>query len=204
MKYSLPIRIVKGRYPVITQEFGNQSNNPWYELNGVKFDASSQGGHNGTDIVIRGGKNQATDTYGTELVNPFPNALPTKVWWDSAMSTKGNGIQIQMKDERGQIRILCWHCSECHFQEEYKEGDTIGYVGNSGLVTPKPSFTNVHAGAHLHLGAWINGVMVNPREIFDFTKWYVSDVDTSIEKDLPPIQYFINIVMNSIKSLFSR
>lgn len=201
MKYPLPIKIVKGRFPVVTQEFGNQSNNSWYESNGIKFDATSSGGHNGTDIVIGGGKTQSVDTYGTELVCPFPKGLPTKVWWESPMSTKGNGIQIQTRDERGTIYILCWHCSECKFAEEYNQGDTIGYIGNSGLVNPAPSYFSVHAGAHLHLGAWINGVMVNPRDIFDFTQWFVSDVDTGVEKDLPPFQYFINKFANSIKNL---
>lgn len=203
MKYPLPIEIVKGRYPVITQEFGDTTNNQWYEQNGINFDTRSNGGHNGTDIVIGGGGHQATDTYGTKLVCPVPKANATRVWFESPMSTQGNGIEIQWNDVRGFCQALCWHCSECNFQEEYKEGDTLAYMGNSGLVSPAPSFYAVHNGAHLHLGTWINGVMVNPREIFDFTRWYVSDTDTSVQKDLPPFQYFLNQLMIEIKHLFS-
>jgi murein DD-endopeptidase MepM/ murein hydrolase activator NlpD len=202
MKYPLPLEIVKGRFPFVTQEFGNQTNNAWYIANGIKFDASSGGGHNGTDIVIAGGKNQATDTYGTKLVNPFPKALRNKVWFEDAMSTQGNGVKVQFTDERGVIKMIVWHCSECNNQEEYNLGDTLGYIGNSGLVTPKPTVWNAHAGAHLHLGVYINDVLANPRDVFDFTKWTVSNTDTSIEKDLPPIAYFLNQIRITLSSIF--
>ena len=202
MKYPLPLEIVKGRFPVVTQEFANLSNNAWYVANGIKFDASSGGGHNGTDIVIGGGKNQATDSYGTKLVNPFPKALKNKVWFDEPMSTKGNGVKVQHTDERGTIKMVVWHCSECNDQEEYKKGDTLGYIGNSGLVSPKPSVWNAHAGSHLHLMTYVNDVLVNPREVFDFKKWTVSKVDTSVDKDLPPISHFLNQIRISLSSLF--
>ena len=184
MKYPLPIEIVKGRYPVVSQEYGDKRLVEWYKANGVNVDE-----HNGADIVISGGQ-QAT--YGTKLVCPVPNALLDKVWFTHALSTQGNGVRIRWQDERGSVQCMVWHCSECNQQGEYKEKDTLGYIGNSGLVTPKPSVWNVFSGVHLHLGTYVNGVLVNPREIFDFTKWYVSETDTSVSKDLPPFVYFIN------------
>jgi murein DD-endopeptidase MepM/ murein hydrolase activator NlpD len=198
MKYPLPLEIVKGRYPVVTQEFGDASRVAWYKANGVDINA-----HNGTDIIIGGGKNGPVDTYGTKLVCPFPTGLRNKVWYTEPLSTQGNGVRIQFSDERGVIKMLVWHCSECNNQEEYKQGDTLGYIGNSGLVDPKPTFANVHAGAHLHLGTFVNDVLCDPREIFDFTKWFISDVDTSVQKDLPPFQFFINKIRASLTSLFN-
>jgi murein DD-endopeptidase MepM/ murein hydrolase activator NlpD len=199
MKYPLPIEVVRGRRPTVTQEFGNHTNDAWYKANGVNLDNT---GHNGTDIVITGGKNRSVDTYGTKLVCPVPNASLTKLWWaHEALNTKGNGIEIQWKDERGLIYVLCWHCSEVvEGKDTFKKGDPLGYMGNSGLVSPKPSYFAVHNGAHLHLGTWINGVLVNPREVFDFEQWFTTEVDTGIAKDLPPIQYFLNQVVLSLKS----
>jgi len=193
-KYPLPIEIVRGRIPIVTQEFGETKNVAWYKANGVNVDS-----HNGTDIVISGG---SVATYGTKLVNPFPKALVNKVWFESPLTTKGNGVKIQFTDERGKISTVVWHCSECNYQEEYLERDTLGFIGNSGLVTPAPTFAAVHNGAHLHLMSYVNDVLVDPREIFDFTKWYVSETDTGVVKDLPPIQHFLNIISGKIGSMF--
>lgn len=199
MKYPLPIEIVKGRYPLVTQEFGDPSNAAWYQRNGVNITS-----HNGTDIVIRGGKHQETDTYGTRLVCPVPKGVVDGIWDENdPMSTKGNGIEIHWKDEHGFCQMLVWHCSEVvHYADEFLEGQTLGFMGNSGLVSPPPTFANVHNGAHLHLGLWINGVLSDPREVFDFTKWFVSDQDTSVEKDLPPFQYFLNKIRIALSGLF--
>ena len=198
MKYPLPIEIVKGRFPVITQEFGNHSNDTWYASNGIYLQDT---GHNGTDIVIGGGKKQTTDTCGTRLVCPVPVALKNKVWFTEPMSTQGNGVKVQWNDERGVVKMTVWHCSETNEQWEYKEGDTLGFMGNSGLVYPKPSVWNAHAGSHLHLMTYVNDILVDPREIFDFSQWYVSDVDTSVEKDLSPIQFFLSQISDILKGL---
>ena len=192
-KLPLPLEIVKGRYPIVTQEYGDQSNVAWYKANGVNIDA-----HNGTDIVISGGD---VATYGTKLIAPV-KCLRNKVWFTDPMSTQGNGVKVQWSNELGQaVKMTVWHCSECVNQEEYKKGDTLGYIGNSGLVSPAPTFFGVHKGAHLHLMTYINDVLTNPREVFDFNKWTVSETDTSKEKDLPPFQYFLNKISQSISAL---
>jgi len=198
MKLPLPIEIVKGRRPHITQEYGNTSFADWYKSNGINIDA-----HNGTDIIIIGGKAQGQDTYGTRLVSPTNSTL-TRTWFTTPMSTKGNGIELRWDDERGAIHMLLWHTSELNTQNTYKEGETLAYIGNSGLTSPSPSVWNVYAGSHLHLGTFINGVLCNPREIFDFDKWYVSETDTSIEKDLSPFQYYINQILSTIKGLTGK
>ena len=194
MKYNLPIEVVRGRKPIITQEFGNMSNNAWYAANGI----DTAIGHNGTDIVISGG---AIATYGTRLVCPVPKALLNKVWYTEPLATKGNGVKVQWNDERGVVKMTVWHCSETFYREEYQEKDTLGFIGNSGLVRPAPTYSSVHAGAHLHLMTYVNEVLVNPREIFDFNKWYISDKDTGIVKDLPPFQYFINKIAEALKNM---
>lgn len=196
MKYPLPIEVVKSRFPILTQEYGNTSNNAWYKKNGIDIEA-----HNGADFVISGG---AVATYGTRLVCPVPNARATRLWWESPMSTKGNGIQIQWSDENGFCQAILWHASEVNFLEEYKEGDTLGYMGNSGLCKPPHTVWNVHAGSHLHLGTWINGSMVDPREIFDFAKWFTSEKDTGVEKDLSPFPYYLSKIFDIMRELFLK
>ncbi len=193
IKYPLPLEIVRGRYPVITQEFGDPTRAQWYKDHGVNIDA-----HNGTDIVIGGGKQSAKDTYGTRLVCPVPHAQFNALWFSGPVSTQGNGVKVQWNDERGTVKMLVWHCSECITQSSYQEKDTLGFIGNSGLTNPAPSIYNVFAGAHLHLGTYVNDVLCNPRDIFDFTKWYVSDFDTSVEKDLPPFTWAIQKIKDAI------
>ena len=193
MKYPLPLEIVRGRYPIVSQEFGDPSRAEYYKAHGININA-----HNGTDIVISGG---SSNTYGTKLVCPAPTALLNKVWQLDPMSTSGNGVQCQWQDERGTIKMTVWHCSETNRQSEYKLGDTLGYMGNSGLVDPVPSVFNVFAGSHLHLGVKINDVLADPREVFDFTKWTVSETDTGIEKDLPPFLFYLSKIAKEILTL---
>lgn len=196
MKLPLPIEIVKGRYPVVTQEWGDTSRVEYYRAHGLNITA-----HNGTDIVIGGPGDGGRNTYGTKLVCPA-DALRNATWFTSPLSTQGNGVKVQWQDEeRGTIKMVVWHLSEVNRQEEYKKGDLLGYIGNSGLVDPPASVWNVFQGSHLHLGTWINNVECDPREIFDFSQWHVSETDTSMEKDLPPFVYFINKVREGIASL---
>lgn len=192
-KLPLPLEIVRGRYPIVTQEFGDTAKAEWYKANGININA-----HNGTDIVISGGP---VATYGTKIICPA-KALRNKVWFTDPMSTQGNGVKVQWQNENNEVvKMTVWHCSECVSQEEYQRGDTLGYIGNSGLVDPKPTFSSVHNGAHLHLMTYINEVLCNPREVFDFGRWIVSETDTSKEKDLAPFQYFINKISESLKKL---
>lgn len=195
--YKLPLEIIKGRRPFVSQEFGNHSNDAWYAANGLNFSAT---GHNGTDIIIVGGKNVNTDTYGTKIVCPFPNATLGRVWFEGAMNTKGNGVEFFYNEPKRQIKVKVWHCSECDTQPEYKEGDAVGYIGNTGLCSPAPTFWSPYAGSHLHLMTYIDGNLCNPREIFNFTKWYVSDTEDT-KKDIPPLQWALDFFKSLLANM---
>lgn len=196
MKLKLPLEIVAGRFPIVTQEFGDQSNVQWYKDHGVNINA-----HNGIDIVIGGGSKPGQDTYGVRLVCPVHTAMLNKVWQLDPMNTQGNGLECQWPDARGTIKMILWHTSETIRQAEYAEGQTMGYIGNSGLCNPAPSIWNVYAGSHLHLGCKLNDELIDPREVFDFSQWHISETDTSIEKDLPPFIYFIQKIKDAFTTM---
>jgi len=177
--------------PTITQPYGDKSSVAWYQANGLNLTE-----HNGVDFVI--GNPQLT--YGTKLVCPFPNATLSKSWWDTPLSTKGNGVEIQS----GEYQVRFWHCSEIVIKSTYKEGDVIGYIGNSGLCRPAPTDTRPFDGSHLHLMVLKNGVLIDPLTIFNKDGWYVSS-DTPVDKDLPPffrvVKYMTDVVKNLIVNL---
>lgn len=175
-KLKIPLRIPKGLYPKITQAFGDKRLVDWYKKNGVDIDF-----HNGVDITV----GNSVQTYGTAIVAPIKSYYD-KVWFDEPMSTKGNGIAITFEHDKEYYRMIAWHTSENVEKNKYKEGDTIAYIGNSGLVTPKPTPSKAHNGAHIHLMLYKNGELIDPMELFDITQWYEGD-DTGVEKDLPPL-----------------
>lgn len=175
----------------VEQEFGNTSNNVWYNAHGI-FSV----GHNGIDITF----GNAKQTYGTECVCPFDNAKVVKVSWDSPTSTKGNGITIESSPINGVVyQVVFWHTGEIAVKlgQDLKLGDVVCYIGNSGLVDPAPSAIYPWNGSHCHLmlfkKTW-NGTFwvykslgtidgaINPRELFDFTQWY-SGIDTGLAHD---------------------
>lgn len=196
MKYPIPLSIPKGFYPIITQAYGDKSRVDWYKANGINISE-----HNGTDIVISGGKEM---TYGTKIVNPFPsNAFLSRSWWEHPMSTKGNGIEIGWNENKDYYRMLAWHCSEiCLGGGIYKPEETIGYIGNSGLVDPKPTPSCPFCGSHIHLMVYKNGELIDPMTIFDITKWFVAEADTPVDKDVPPLYWVVtNFIRPAVEAL---
>lgn len=182
MKYSLPLRVPRGRIPLITQPYGDKSRVEWYRANGLNLTE-----HNGVDIVISGPREV---TYGAELVCPVPAALVDKMWFDTPMSTKGNGIQIAWSDDNGYCQMLAWHCSGIvEYPIQTFEGQTIGYIGNSGLVDPPPTAQEPFAGSHVHLMLYINGVLTDPMNVFELGRWFTAIKDTGTEKDLPALYW---------------
>jgi len=199
MKYPLPLSMPAGRHPIITQPYGDKTSVEWYRANGLNLTE-----HNGTDIVISfpgaTAEQSRIATYGARIVCPVPSAFLEKTWWDSPMSTKGNGIQIAWKEGVDRFQMLSWHCSEVNPQNTYKEGDTLGFMGNSGLVRPAPTNACVHCGAHIHLMLYANGVLTDAMTKFDAKRWYTSQ-DTGIEKDLAPFQFFFDKIMGLLALL---
>lgn len=171
--------------------YGDTSNLAWYIANGLNISY-----HNGTDFVI----GDSIQTYGTKLVCPFPQSYLSQKWWDIPMSSKGNGIQISWEEGTDRYNVRFWHCSEIVTKLSYKEGEVIGYIGNSGLVKPAPAPQSPFAGAHLHLMVYKNGVLIDPLEIFDKDQWFLSD-DTGLEKDLPPFFWVVNFIKEQIEKI---
>lgn len=74
-------------------------------------------------------------------------------WGNNVYINHGNGVYTRYA-----------HCSRMIVSpwQTVKQGQVIAYVGNTGNVSPKPSASNPHAGAHLHFEVWVNGTRVNP------------------------------------------
>ena len=195
--YKLPIK--SPNKPIITQLYGNTSNNAFYSANGIKNPF-----HNGIDFVT----GTAIQTYGTPLVCPFPEGgYVDDVVYDSPMSTKGNGVYVKSNMINGrQIKIILWHTGEVAVKKGQilNEGDLICYIGNSGLCNPSPTIDNPYAGSHLHFGCYkyLNGQVDYPKvpsvmgevdglTIFDKDQWYVG-TDSGFMHDMGPAQWLWN------------
>ena len=176
--------------PTITQSFGDTSNAVWYEIHGMNMTS-----HNGVDFVV----GDSTMTYGTKLVAPIDCEL-SQTWWDTPLSTKGNGIQVAWETGADRFNLRFWHCSEIVIKKSYKEGEVVGYIGNSGLCSPFPTDTQPFNGSHLHLMVYKNGTIIDPLTIFNKDEWYVSP-DTGVDKDLPPFFRVVKYMTDLVKNL---
>lgn len=190
MKYKLPL--CSPIKPTISQLYGDKTNVAWYHENGLNLSE-----HNGLDLI----SGDPIQTYGTLLVCPVPKAELSKVWWENSMSTKGNGIQIAWEENGDRFNMRCWHCSEVVIKKRYVLGDVIGFIGNSGLVTPKPIPESPFNGAHLHLMIFKNGVLIDPLEIFNKDEWFYTCEDSGIEKDVPPLFWIVEYTKKQIQKL---
>ena len=172
--YKLPIK--SPSKPIITQVFGNSSNNDWYRANGIFTD------HNGVDFIT----GNAIQTYGTPLVCPFPEAKVIKIVWDSPMTTKGNGITIKS----GNLQIVLWHTGEIKVKlnQKLKEGDVVCYIGNSGLCRPAPTTARPYDGSHLHFMLFVDNVLTDPLTKFDASQWYLGE-DSGLAHDMEPAKW---------------
>ena len=78
-------------------------------------------------------------------------------------------------------------------KKRFKQGEVIGFIGNNGAVTPKPTPSNPFFGSHLHLGLGVknpgemNFTMVDPSTIFDINDPYIGSDDPT--KDHPVYQW---------------
>tara|TARA_R110002126_G_scaffold109583_2_gene246512 strand:- start:168 stop:869 length:702 start_codon:yes stop_codon:yes gene_type:complete len=217
-----PIRIPEGYQLIMTQPYANTTLNDWYKSRGITAPY-----HNGIDVVI--GKNWRTDTavtYGTACVTPTDGWTVAKKTFTTTISTSGNGMTIQspVKTIDG-VDTICqlvfWHLSGVEDGTIEKEGDTVGYIGNSGTVRPAPSANCVHCGSHLHFMKFlfrkVNGQYVNvasengvkgaldPLSAFDKNDPFVFELndpfrgeDTGIEKDTPAIKHYLDKVKEKL------
>jgi len=179
----------------MTQGYGETANNAWYHANGI-----SNAFHNGQDWIC----GSSLQTYGTELVCPFPEgATVENVIFDSPMSTKGNGVYLLSKKIDGcQFRLILWHTGEVKVKkgDGLIEGQTVCYIGNSGLCFPAPTPDAPYNGSHLHLGLYklVNGNYVytaptvmgetDPLLYFDKDSWYTGE-DSGPIHDIEPLKW---------------
>lgn len=180
-----PVRLPLGRKITVTQPFGSTQNADRYVANGLPPT------HNGLDTVF--GTNQ--ETYGTPLVCPFPSAYVSKITFDGPMSLKGNGITIGYQN----LQVVFWHLSEVVTppNASFKEGDVIGYVGNSGLCFPATTPESPYAGSHLHLMVYEDGVLKNPAAYFNINEWYAGEDD--LTKDYPPLIFYLQKIIEGLR-----
>lgn len=174
--YKLPIRVPSNLNPIITQGFRAEE-----QLDFSTALSTSTRFHNGIDITC----GTPEQTWGRECVWPFP--------WDGVVydsrvdspfgATQYARAQIDTTDpETGtQYGLLFLHLSSVtHIKDPadnrvilYKQGDTIGKIGNNGLVSPKPTPQRPLDGSHLHLGLGVkklgelNYTMADPLKHFD-------------------------------------
>lgn len=111
-------------------------------------------GHKGIDFTTAGATG---NTYGKEIRAAADGVVYSaelhSSWGYNVYINHGNGVYTRYA-----------HCSKMLVSkgQTVKQGQVIAYVGNTGNVSPKPTASNPHAGAHLHFEVWVNGTRVNP------------------------------------------
>lgn len=150
----------------ISQLFG--VNATFYQAN-----FSSIPAHNGIDIV---GDSNGQKGYGTKILSAHTNtATCSKVSTDFPTKTHGTGVYLTERLQDGTyLETVYWHLADIHV----KAGDVVepqqpigsalpnkvvGLMGNTGMVSPKPTREDPYAGTHLHFGVQrydSNGVLI--------------------------------------------
>ncbi len=110
--------------------------------------------HKGIDFCTRGATG---NTYGKAI----RAAADGVVYSAEYHYSWGNNVYINHGDG---VYTRYAHCSSIVVSagQTVKQGEIIAYVGNTGNVSPRPTPSNPHAGAHLHFEVWVNGTRVNP------------------------------------------
>ena len=166
--YKYPIRIPEGKKLTVSQGFHS--------------------GHNGNDVVIYDLLNPTGSplTYGLPIVWPFPfPGKPYDSLVDAPLAKDATKAHVQV-DGTDPVTGISYSMLSIHLSGAlytiypgqdtsiiFNEGDTIGYIGNSGFVKPKPTIEKPFDGSHLHLGLGIkkpgdvNYTMVDPSLHFD-------------------------------------
>lgn len=159
------------RWAAKSQGFGE--NPQIYKPLGIK-------GHNGIDWVY---------DHGT----PIRAAHPGIVTYAGIANDEGVGVVIRTLEpyeyEGGAafFKSIYWHLTKnvpVKVGQKVKTGDVIGYMGNSGFVSPKPSAGCPKCGTHLHFG--IKPIM--PGE--DEWTWENALQDNGYKGAIDPAPYF--------------
>lgn len=204
----IPFKVPTGLRPVITQPYGDIDNLAFYKSKGITIPF-----HNGVDLTTNG---SSRNTYGCPVFAPC-DGIVTKVYWEGGpVAANGNEVVFHTsKFEEGSVwKVLEFrfvHLSGVDESLEGKQvfmGAVLGYVGNSGLVSPAPTALTPYAGTHLHLGMIeyevdeATGNLINKNEkngvyglLDPMTRINLEDFDTMTEdvtKDAPALQWGIS------------
>lgn len=160
---------------VNTSDFGNQED----------FRASS---HKGIDFA---GKPFGT-AIGSAVNGKVTRVVDGYTWRDSHYDpnkktyTKTNANYVDVLDPLTEVTYRYYHLSGAAVQEgqEVKQGNVIGYIGNTGFVMPVPSESNPTAGTHLHFAALKGGSYIDPRPYVTSSIFYPGALaDNSVTTD---------------------
>lgn len=218
-KYPLPIKIPVGCVPYISQPYGETSNAQWYKEHDIDIPF-----HNGVDIAIRkiGGSQRDNNiaTYGCSCY-AWEDITKDKCVFETPMSTKGNGIQFWGTPwtEDGITKRLYWvewHASMVTtLKTNFKKGDELMRLGNSGTVFPEPNDSNPFAGAHLHFMCFLfhdgvlqnkdNGVKgaIDPMQFIDLNN-FIIEGDWQDVSDLNPLSWVVGRQIEKALNLLKR
>lgn len=196
MKYRFPLAVPQGERLYITQGYKSAEMAEFYQKNGLQWFI-----HPAIDVT----RESQVKTYGTPFVCPFPYAtLDRIVQLADAENGKSGHIQIKATLPNGDSIILgCGHLSDTEIRDVYKEGDIIGYLGNYGLVSPKPTIAAPFQGSHAHIETYVNGQVVNPLDYFDISNPFRAP-DTGNERDVFAIRWAIREIKEAIKRISNR
>ena len=128
----------------------------------------SYSGHNGVDVNI--------NVRGKEVVAVKDGVVRTSKAIGGSIAnygTDGNyvgsyasyGEYVEIDHQDGTITLyahLKAGSRTVSKGQKVKQGQIIGYVGNTGNVQPRPSTSNPLGGTHLHFSVFVNGRAVNP------------------------------------------
>ena len=186
MKYQFPFRIPVGWKLFVTTPF-----------TGVDK-------HNGVDVVTldQMGVYKPEYTYGIPIVWPFPfPGKPYEIHIDSPIPGQGKKARIQVDGvdpvTNIQFSLIDVHASSSPYfvpagtpnSIVFKQGDVIGFVGNNGAVSPKPTSSDGFAGSHSHIAlgvkrpGMLNAINEDPLIYFDLANPFRGTDDPS--KDQP-------------------
>lgn len=181
-KWRIPIAVAPGHRVILTQPYGPTSNP--LEPKGPNDEPHF---HYGLDLVC----GDDHYTYGAPVVCPFPSGVITSEMVAGSIDGEGSYLFCAHTDANGiERKILCYHLSEAQPVGMVAEGSVLGKIGNTGLVSPKPSLVDPYAGAHLHLEYYINGVRVDPLPHFDITNPFIGPVPSKADA-LPATNWLI-------------
>lgn len=187
--FKFPLAIPIGKNLTVTQGFKDTALVEFYKTNGVNINS-----HEAIDVTC----GTSVETYGTPLVCPFPSAVMSRHNVGNAEQGLPSFVQLKYTLPTGEVmHIEGVHLSGIVLQESYREGDTVGYLGNYGLVLPKPTIGNPYAGSHLHFVTLINGKPVNPLDHFDVNNPFRAP-DTGVSRDIFAIKWAIREIRKAI------